>query len=169
MRKLMQIAVCAGAMLLAIQPIEALAQSGGPRLERSRWVGQEQLEGYGDLEFVFRASGVVIMIDTDGANQGTYRQVGTDVVMTFYDGRVVYQGRMQGNTMTGTGRNARGSWSFTVTLNGSENPQPPSPPPLPPSPPPQPPSPPTPSPPDPMPPGPPSPPLPRPGGESPLP
>ncbi|MBI1830754.1 MAG: hypothetical protein HYR84_04805 [Planctomycetes bacterium] len=148
MRKFLQCVVISGAMLCALLPVAANAQPGGPALERSKWVGSEQLEGYGELEFHYRAGGVVIMIDTDGANQGTFRQVGSEVTMTFYDGRVVYQGRIQGNTMTGTGRNQRGSWNFTVSVNGSTGPLPPSP--LPPAP----------LPPGPTPPGPPSPPLP---------
>jgi hypothetical protein len=111
------------------------------RLANTEWSGSEGLGGYGPLRFVFTGSGVT-MYDKDGAIPGTWEQNGQSVAMTFYKGRVVYTGTVQGQgcnyrtsffknmddfyvfnvgiacngaTMVGTARNADGrTWRWSM-------------------------------------------------------
>src|SRR5262249_13650144 len=82
------------------------------------WTGNENLPGFGKLTFVFRAGGAVTMIDAKGETPGSWTQNGGQVTITF-DG-CVYQGRINGQTLSGSGRLAQGqTWTFQVTLQKS--------------------------------------------------
>ncbi len=87
----------------------------------STWTGNENLPGYGKLTFVFRANGAT-MIDAKGETQGTWTQNGADVTIRF-DG-CVYQGRINGQTLSGSGQITAGqqqgqTWTFQVSLQKS--------------------------------------------------
>jgi hypothetical protein len=82
------------------------------------WTGSENLPGFGKLTFVFRAGGAVTMIDAKGETPGSWTQNGDQITITF-DG-CVYQGRINGQTLAGSGRLAQGqTWTFQVTLQKS--------------------------------------------------
>jgi hypothetical protein len=83
------------------------------------WTGNENLPGFGKLSFVFRAGGAATMIDTNGNTEGTWTQNGNDVTINFQG--CVYQGRINGQTLSGSGRITSGAqsgqtWSFQVAL-----------------------------------------------------
>jgi hypothetical protein len=85
----------------------------------STWNGNENLPGFGKLSFVFRAGGAATMIDAKGQTEGTWTQNGNDVTINFNG--CVYQGRINGQSLTGSGRITSGgqsgqTWSFQVTL-----------------------------------------------------
>jgi hypothetical protein len=59
------------------------------------------------------------MIDAKGQTEGTWTQNGNDVTINFNG--CVYQGRINGQSLTGSGRITSGgqsgqTWSFQVTL-----------------------------------------------------
>jgi hypothetical protein len=81
----------------------------------STWTGSENLPGYGKLTFAFRAGGAVTMFDAKGETQGTWTQSGDQVAIRFNG--CVYQGRINGQTLSGSGRLTQGqTWTFQVTL-----------------------------------------------------
>lgn len=114
MKVLMQNVLLAMVVVFAGSQMEAKAQPGGPNLEMTSWFGQEQLEGYGRLEFFLRGNGVATMVDAEGSTRGTYQHQGNRVILTFHNGGVVYEGTIQGNTLSGRGRTAQGNWTFSV-------------------------------------------------------
>lgn len=82
------------------------------------WTGSENLQGYGKLTFVFRAGGNATMIDARGESQGTWSQNGADVTLRFNG--CVYQGRINGQSLSGNGRITEGAqagqtWTFQIT------------------------------------------------------
>jgi hypothetical protein len=86
-------------------------------LANTNWIGTENLESYGRLEFRFLADGKVMMIDTAGQTIGAYSQNGQSLTLTFHTDNVyaVYQGAVNGNVFAGTGRAKDGAtWTFSV-------------------------------------------------------
>jgi hypothetical protein len=77
-------------------------------------VGTESLGGYSRLEFRFGADGKVTMMDRDGSTPGTYTQQGNTIVLSFYQGTVVYTGTYDGQSLTGSARNGQTTWNFSV-------------------------------------------------------
>ncbi|MBI1830403.1 MAG: hypothetical protein HYR84_03020 [Planctomycetes bacterium] len=65
------------------------------RIAGTSWSGSEDLGGYGALRFTFSGSSVT-MYDTDGSHSGTWEQNGNSITMKFYQGGVVYTGRIRG-------------------------------------------------------------------------
>jgi hypothetical protein len=86
-------------------------------IAQSTWTGSETLQGYGKLTFQFRASGEAVMIDAQSTLAGSWAQHGNQVTIRFGD--CIYQGTIQGQTLSGTGRITRNNvtWTFTVTRN----------------------------------------------------
>jgi hypothetical protein len=85
----------------------------------STWSGTENLPGFGKLTFVFRANGSATMIDTKGETAGNWTQNGNDVTVNFNG--CVYQGRINGQSLAGSGRITSGNqagqtWTFQVAL-----------------------------------------------------
>jgi hypothetical protein len=83
------------------------------------WTGKENLPGFGKLTFVFRAGGAATMIDAKGQTEGTFTQNGNDVTINFNG--CVYQGRINGQALAGSGRITSGTqsgqtWSFQLAL-----------------------------------------------------
>ena len=54
-----------------------------------RWVGSENLPGYGTLAFELFGGGRVVMTDAKGVSEGTWRQNGQLVTLQFRNGQVV--------------------------------------------------------------------------------
>jgi len=101
-------------------PGNGQAQQPAPtnNIAGTTWTGSENLAGFGKLSFVFRTGGAVTMIDTRGETLGSFTQNGDEVTIRF-DG-CVYQGRINGQTLSGSGRLAQGqTWTFQVTLQKS--------------------------------------------------
>jgi len=94
--------------------------AGGPvNVNGTTWTGTENLPGFGKLTFVFRANNAVTMIDAKAETPGTWTQNGADVTVNFKG--CVYQGRINGQTLSGNGRFTEGpqagqTWSFQVNL-----------------------------------------------------
>jgi hypothetical protein len=96
-------------------------QSWNFRVELSNLVqgrtfsGSETLSNYGPVTFRFLSATAVDMVDRDGTSRGSYTINGDEVTMTF--GGATYRGVLQGQTLSGTGRNeSRGlSWTFNVS------------------------------------------------------
>jgi hypothetical protein len=83
-------------------------------LNDSRWMGEENLQGYGKLAFEFRKGNQVVMHDADGATPGSFTQHDNQVTMTF--GGTVYRGVVNGPAMTGAATNGKATWNFRVNL-----------------------------------------------------
>jgi hypothetical protein len=80
------------------------------------WTGSEDLANYGELSFEVFGGGRVLMTDTDGVHEGTWRQAGGVVTLYFYEGKVVYSGTLRGAVLSGTARNDRTTWNWSVEL-----------------------------------------------------
>ena len=80
----------------------------------STWVGSETLANYGRLTFRFSTGGRVTMIDARSTSNGTYTVSGNRVTLRFSSGRVVYNGTVAGQTMSGSAGNGRTSWRWSV-------------------------------------------------------
>ncbi len=85
-----------------------------PASSSSLWQGRENLQGFGPLSFGFAGNGQVTMTDAQGTSAGTWTRQGDTITLRFANGRVIYQGRLVGNTIAGTARNASTTWSFSV-------------------------------------------------------
>ncbi|MBI2805261.1 MAG: hypothetical protein HYX68_09815 [Planctomycetes bacterium] len=103
------IAVC----LLA--NLGALAHAGETSVQSRTtiWVGTENLQGYGRLEFQFSDGGRVLMIDARENSNGSFTRNGSSITLTF-PGRAVYYGTINGNSMSGTARDSTRTWSWSV-------------------------------------------------------
>jgi hypothetical protein len=87
--------------------------------------GNESLQGFGALSFDLHKGGRAVMHDTTGDSEGTWNANGNQVTLRFANGRVVYTGTLQGNTLSGAARNERTSWTFSVSdANAQPQPQP---------------------------------------------
>jgi hypothetical protein len=94
------------------------APAGAPKLANTTWVGNENLQGYGRLEFRFQDGGQATMVDKDGATPGTYVVQGNNVTLTFANGAVIYNGTLNGQSIAGTAYNAKSPekrWNFSVS------------------------------------------------------
>jgi hypothetical protein len=76
------------------------------------FAGTETLPGYGAVTFRYVDANTVEMIDKHGTTRGSYTQNGTQVTMTF--GTVVYTGETRGDVISGSARDSRSNWNFTV-------------------------------------------------------
>jgi hypothetical protein len=101
--------VAHGGMTLAVVPRPPVAAAA------IVWQGQETLPGFGALSFAFGNNGQVTMTDAKARSAGTWSQQGNVVTLRFSNGRVVYTGRVNGTTMSGTATNGSRTWNFNVT------------------------------------------------------
>ncbi len=95
-------------------PVQLVANIVG-----TTWNGSENLPGFGKLTFQFRAGGAATMIDAKATTEGNWTQNGNDVTINFQG--CVYQGRINGQSISGSGRITTGgqagqTWSFQVAL-----------------------------------------------------
>jgi hypothetical protein len=114
------------ALTIALTAAPALAQTGPPEktppqpssgLVGTDWTGSETLGGFGALTFQFRDQGKAIMIDTQGNWPGTFVQDAQEVTIKFFNGDVIYRGKITGKDMAGSAENkAGGKWTFKVSL-----------------------------------------------------
>ena len=105
--------------LVLVAPAVVQAQAATPKkgtLIGTAWTGRETLAGFGDLTFEFEENNNVTMIDAQGANPGRYTRNGALITLTFLDGKAIYNGRINGKTMSGTARSPRGTWSWSVKM-----------------------------------------------------
>lgn len=119
--------VAGGGLLLVgiIVVIVWLVVAARNRLPGSTWVGNETLPGFGRLEFQFKSKDQCIMVDAQNTVQGTFTHSGNKVIITFVN--AVYEGTINGQTMSGTARITKGmvpfdfrgvgvnQWTWTVT------------------------------------------------------
>jgi hypothetical protein len=96
----------------ALAPAHAQKKSG---LVGTNWNGRENLAGYGALTFTFEDDGNVTMIDAKETVLGRYTRNGQAIVLNFFNGQAIYSGRINGKTISGTARNARSTWTWSVT------------------------------------------------------
>jgi hypothetical protein len=103
--------------LFAASPV--LAQTSTPKkgtLIGTAWTGRETLPGFGSLTFEFEEGNNVTMIDARDTLPGTYKRNGAVITLSFDNGLVIYSGRINGKTMSGTARNPRTTWNWSVKL-----------------------------------------------------
>jgi biotin carboxyl carrier protein len=91
---------------------------GQQGLAGTSWSGSETLPGYGALTFQFQPGGQATMIDKDGNQPGTWNQGGNSISLTFANGGVIYNGTITGGQMSGTARNDKENWSWSVSNPG---------------------------------------------------
>jgi hypothetical protein len=85
----------------------------------TNWSGSEDRSGYEALRFVFSSTSVT-MTGTEGSTRGTWEQTGDQITMTFFDGKVVYTGTIQGQACNYTWscpKNADDFYVFHVRVN----------------------------------------------------
>jgi hypothetical protein len=80
----------------------------------STWSGQETLQGYGKLTFRLYEDNKAVMLDAKEVSNGEWERNGNRITLRFDDGRVVYDGEMDGSELRGTARNDRTSWNWSV-------------------------------------------------------
>jgi hypothetical protein len=81
----------------------------------SKWVGTENLPGFGRLSFLFVDPVKVTMIDAKETSHGTWRiDESNKVVLSFYNGQTEYVGTIQGKEMKGTATNGKITWDWQV-------------------------------------------------------
>ncbi len=98
--------------VIVATPADAQKKNG---LVGTNWNGRENLAGYGALTFTFEDDGNVTMLDAKETVPGRYTRNGQSIVLNFFNGQAIYSGRISGKTMSGTARNARSTWTWSVT------------------------------------------------------
>lgn len=88
---------------------------GQKGLAGTSWSGSETLAGYGALTFQFQPGGQATMIDKDGNLPGNWSQGGNSITINFPNQGVTYNGTITGGQMSGTARNGKDNWSWTVS------------------------------------------------------
>ena len=96
-----------------------IAPQPAPQPASQTWAGEENLQGFGQLAFVLHTGGRAVMHDVRGATEGSWQQTGNQVTLHFDNGRIVYAGVLEGNTIAGNAQNDRTTWSFRVTRAGN--------------------------------------------------
>jgi hypothetical protein len=102
-------------LILAVGDTANAQKKKKSSLANTTWTGRETLPGYGELTFKFKPQGAVTMIDAKETRSGRFTLDGQDVKLTFFDGEVVYTGKLDGQTMSGVARNAGKAWTWEVT------------------------------------------------------
>ncbi len=89
------------------------------RIAGSVWSGTESLAGFGKLSFQFDADGKATMFDAKAKVFGKWSQAGNAVTISFTN--CVYQGTLQGKSLTGMARYTTGeaNWTFTLSYEGT--------------------------------------------------
>jgi S1-C subfamily serine protease len=92
-------------------------------LRGTTWDGSETLPGFGKLRFQFVTDIQAIMVDAKETLRGSYIHTGNNVTITF-GGGVVYNGTINGNSMSGGATNGQTNWNWSVTRGGGGGPAP---------------------------------------------
>jgi hypothetical protein len=104
----------------SVQPApEGKGKPGGGQLAGTVWSGSEQLAGYGKLSFRLKANNRATMQDAQETMEGTWHQQGSQVTLRFDEGRVVYRGTLNGDTLSGSASNGEQRWTWSVRAAGS--------------------------------------------------
>jgi len=80
-------------------------------------IGNETLQGFGDLSFMLYDGGRAVMIDAQSAMQGTWQRTGNTITIGFDNNRIVYTGTVMGNIITGNAKNDRTTWTWSTRLH----------------------------------------------------
>ena len=80
----------------------------------TQWAGGENLYGYGNLTMQIYAGGRAVMLDARSISQGTWQQHGQQITLTFDFGRIVYNGFLNGNVMSGNAQNGCSAWTWNL-------------------------------------------------------
>ena len=86
-------------------------------LRGSVWDGSETLPGYGKLRFQFISNTQAIMVDARDTLRGTFLHTANNVTLVF-PGNVTYNGRINGNNMSGNATNGKDNWTWTLNRTG---------------------------------------------------
>jgi hypothetical protein len=84
------------------------------------WDGDEDLAGYGALTFHMWRDGKAVMIDARETLEGTWTRDGKTVTLRFREGRIIYTGTINGDTISGTARDNRSRWNFSVRRSAGD-------------------------------------------------
>jgi hypothetical protein len=116
------VAIALGVLLAGFGAPRAMAQDGEPVQEDLLVLkGTEDLRGYGPLTFRIVSKSKVQMIDKDGTNPGVWEVNGNRIRLFFYDGSVVYEGSVNGNSVSGTATNGKTKWNWRVQTQGTND------------------------------------------------
>ena len=114
-----------GSMTLAMAP-----RSNNPpavatvKTTSKRWIGSEDMPGYGALAFTFFSDGRVIMADAKTTSEGTWKATGNEVTARFDNGRVLYTGTVNGTQISGNASNGNTTWTWSVQAEAAIRPIP---------------------------------------------
>jgi hypothetical protein len=91
----------------------------GHGMAGTTWTGTESLAGFGKLAFEFQGGGKVVMHDARSKVNGTWKQDGDRVTLTFSN--CVYEGTMKDGGLSGKARftDKDTAWTFSVTRQGA--------------------------------------------------
>jgi Caspase domain len=98
---------------------DGTGKPGTGQLAGTVWSGSERLAGYGKLTFRLKANNRATMYDARDTMEGTWHQQGSQVTLRFDDGRVVYRGTLNGETLSGSASNGERRWTWSVRAMGS--------------------------------------------------
>jgi hypothetical protein len=99
------------------KPVPAeTGKPGAGQLAGTVWAGSERLAGYGKLRFILKANNRAVMHDAKSTMDGTWQQAGNQVTLRFDNGRVVYRGMLDGETLSGTASNGQRRWTWSVRV-----------------------------------------------------
>ncbi len=90
---------------------------GGASLDNTRWDGTENLSGFNKLSFELNAGGQAVMVDARERVNGTWRLQGNKLTVNL-PGYAIYNGTVNGRTMSGTGVADGKTWTFAVNQAG---------------------------------------------------
>jgi Caspase domain len=89
-------------------------RSAAVKTSSKRWIGTENLPGYGPLAMTFSTDGSVVMADAKATSTGTWEATGDQVTARFDNGRVLYTATLRGGMMSGSASNGNRTWSWSV-------------------------------------------------------
>jgi len=105
---------CTIAMIVACSLIGSQAFAQVPNLANTKWGGNENLAGFGKLEFQFHNGGKATMIDAKETSYGQWQLNQNKITISFYNGQAQYIGIINGNQMNGTATNGKTNWDWSV-------------------------------------------------------
>lgn len=86
-------------------------------LPGTTWNGKEDLGNFGKLTFKFHPTqNSVTMIDAKETSEGAYEVDADRIALSFYNGTVVYTGKLNGRTLSGQAVNGKAKWNWSVTM-----------------------------------------------------
>jgi hypothetical protein len=84
-------------------------------LANTSWSGQEKITGqWTPISFKFQAGGQATMVIPGGTYSGTWNQTGNQVTISLPTINNTFTGTINGNTISGQGKDNVGPWDFTL-------------------------------------------------------